>query len=1054
MKFLKNIVNIKRGEGKMVLTFFCFSFFMVAMGLVAKTAKDAYFLSRFEKTILPLMFLGVAVAIAPVLTYYTKVSKQLSPRLLFMITSSIFLSSFIIVQPMITGWVVPTVYIWIELVVGIMIIQFWGYAAESFEPQQAKRLFGIIGGGGSFAVMLVGMNLKPFVKIFGTDELLFVAAGLLALTMFFGLNAIRYIKKSPAKKTSSTTKKKKEKKKDPFIIGIGTIVFLSAIVTILVDYQFKMVASSSFPNESELVGFFGLFYSVAGAASIIMQFFVTGNILSRFGILFGLLILPFFLIAGSTAILFAPILMSVSFAKFSDQTFKFTINTSSLELLWLPVPPVIRKTLKPQISGTLKSIGEGLGGLATFLLVKIISIQYLSIVSLGAIAGWLFTSFKVKNGYIKQLESAISKRQIDFEELTVDVQDAAMVKTIEETLSSDDEIKQLFALEIIEGLPLSSWKNTIQHLFNEGSSEVRKRILSMAWDEEAILSDDEIFSAMKKDDDVTSEAIIVAGRRNLEQVLPELENLLDSEDQEIRAACAIAIIQLESGSTEQANSILNEMLNSDNEIIQATALRRLIYNDSILTQKKLIQFLHNDGHIISNVALTIAETRNDDELIPAIISNLDIPKTSLQARQTLSKYPDEIILDQFDSLLSSNDTPRRLCLGIIRALREYPDDKSIGLLMSQLKSTDQDIYNESVDSLLAIARIEPLNEENIKNISHEINTIANRLYALYETIKILPEDEHAFLLNDFLNSEIQNILPTLLKLGVMDKPDTPIETYIQTIKSRDSSKLPFLLEFFENIFSKDQRDIINPLIEPISLDERSDIGHEHFDKIPDNLDNELMEFIYDIDKWKSAISLDYLIKSEKFDMIKSLDWEKVSPSNANQELLARQLQKNGQKLDFIPKDRFKLEELELAMYSTLEKTIILKSVDMFKSIPAENLSRVAQITEEVDFEKNTQIMAEGDYGDSLFIVVDGNVKIHKGDQEIVRLGKGACLGEMALLDGEPRSADATVTEDSTLFKIEQEGFYEVMGSQSEIMEGIIKLLSGKLRDTNEKLMSK
>ena len=73
-----------------------------------------------------------------------------------------------------------------------------------------------------------------------------------------------------------------------------------------------------------------------------------------------------------------------------------------------------------------------------------------------------------------------------------------MVKTIEETLSSDDEIKQLFALEIIEGLPLSSWKNTIQNLFNEGSSEVRKRILSMAWDEESILSNDVIISAMNK----------------------------------------------------------------------------------------------------------------------------------------------------------------------------------------------------------------------------------------------------------------------------------------------------------------------------------------------------------------------------------------------------------------------------------------------------------------------------------------------------------------------------------------------------------------------------
>lgn len=174
----------------------------------------------------------------------------------------------------------------------------------------------------------------------------------------------------------------------------------------------------------------------------------------------------------------------------------------------------------------------------------------------------------------------------------------------------------------------------------------------------------------------------------------------------------------------------------------------------------------------------------------------------------------------------------------------------------------------------------------------------------------------------------------------------------------------------------------------------------------------------------------------------------------NQELFARRIQKNGTNLDFIPSERFKLEAVELSMYSTLEKTIILKSVDLFKSIPAENLSRVAQITEEVQYDANEPIFAEGDYGDSLFIVVNGNVKIHKGEQELAMLGKGTCLGEMALLDDEPRSADATVTEDSVLFRIEQEGFYEVMGSQSDIMEGIIKLLTGRLRVANDKLMAK
>ena len=1040
----------------MVLTFFFFSFSIVAVGMIAKTARDAYFLSRFEKSILPLMFLAVAVIIAPTLTYYTKLTNKFSPRKLFIIMSSIFTVSFILIQPFISGFIIPVVYIWVEIVVAISLMQFWGFASSSFEPQQAKRLFGIIGGGGSFAVMLIGMNLKPFVNVFGTDELLFVAAGFLVIASVFGIQSIQYFNKIPAKKgAAKKVSKKKKRKKDPFIIGIGTIVALSAIVTMLVDYQFKMIASSAFPNEADLVAFFGSFYSIAGAASIIMQFFITGPLLSRFGILIGLLILPFFLIAGSATLLFAPVLISASFAKFSDQTFKFTINNSSLELLWLPVPPNIRKYIKPQIGGTVKAIAEGLSGLLVFFLVKIIELQFLSVIALGAIVAWLFTSIRVKANYVKQLETAISKRQIDFEDLNVDVQDAAMVKTIEQTLSSKDEIQQLFALEIIEGLPLSSWKDSLERLFKEGSVDVRKRILSMAWDEEFILSNEDIISTMKKDDDVAIEAIMVAGRRKLTEILPDLEPLLSADSLPTRAAAAAAILLLEADHTDKAEAVLIKMLDDDDESTQATALNRLVYNNSILPQEKLIEFLKNEGSVISNVSLTIAEKRENPELIPGIISNLDIPKTRAQARRTLNKFSDDLVIEEFEKLLSSSDLSRKLRLGIIRALREYPNDKPIDMLLGQLDKDDQDVYNEAVDSLLAIARLHPFGEEKKAKIAKEIRMIASRVYALNEAIKLIPDDDNKFLMYDYLNNEIQNTLPTLLKLGVIDIPDTPIETYIHTVKSGDPAKLPFLLEFFENIFSKEERDIINPLIEPISLSERSKIGHSHFKGLPNNLDTVITESVYSPNKWESVIALDYLIKTEKMNVFKELDWSNVPVTDANKELLTRTIEKNGTNLEFIPIDSFKLEDTKLSMYSTLEKTIILKSVDLFKTIPAENLSRISQITEEVQFEANTQIFAEGDYGDSLFIVVNGNVKIHKGDLELVTLGKGSCLGEMALLDDEPRSADATVTEeDSILFKIEQEGFYEVMGSQSDIMEGIIKLLTGRLRDANEKLTAK
>ncbi|GIS36364.1 MAG: hypothetical protein Ct9H90mP7_3720 [Candidatus Neomarinimicrobiota bacterium] len=52
--------------------------------------------------------------------------------------------------------------------------------------------------------------------------------------------------------------------------------------------------------------------------------------------------------------------------------------------------------MKPQVSGTIKSIAEGFGGVATFLLAKVVALQTLSFVSIGAIILWVLTSFRVK----------------------------------------------------------------------------------------------------------------------------------------------------------------------------------------------------------------------------------------------------------------------------------------------------------------------------------------------------------------------------------------------------------------------------------------------------------------------------------------------------------------------------------------------------------------------------------------------------------------------------------------------------------------------------------
>ena len=139
------------------------------------------------------------------------------------------------------------------------------------------------------------------------------------------------------------------------------------------------------------------------------------------------------------------------------------------------------------------------------------------------------------------------------------------------------------------------------------------------------------------------------------------------------------------------------------------------------------------------------------------------------------------------------------------------------------------------------------------------------------------------------------------------------------------------------------------------------------------------------------------------------------------------------------------------MFTILEKTILLKTVDLFQNIPGELLSQVSQISKARNFAKDQTVFKEGDSGDSMFIVIKGRVAITKGDKEIASLEKGASLGEMALLDNEERSANAIAKEDSVLLKINQDVFYELMESNADIMKQIIKLLTSRIRNVNARL---
>jgi CRP-like cAMP-binding protein len=135
------------------------------------------------------------------------------------------------------------------------------------------------------------------------------------------------------------------------------------------------------------------------------------------------------------------------------------------------------------------------------------------------------------------------------------------------------------------------------------------------------------------------------------------------------------------------------------------------------------------------------------------------------------------------------------------------------------------------------------------------------------------------------------------------------------------------------------------------------------------------------------------------------------------------------------------------MISTVEKVLFLKSIDLFSQIPGEDLSQIAQITDEVHYEEGDEIFHEGDPGDSLYLVIEGRVRVHKGGHDLAVLGERQVFGEMSLLDSEPRSASVGAMTDLTLLKIARDDFNEILAEKAEIAQGVIKVLTRRLRNT-------
>ena len=131
-----------------------------------------------------------------------------------------------------------------------------------------------------------------------------------------------------------------------------------------------------------------------------------------------------------------------------------------------------------------------------------------------------------------------------------------------------------------------------------------------------------------------------------------------------------------------------------------------------------------------------------------------------------------------------------------------------------------------------------------------------------------------------------------------------------------------------------------------------------------------------------------------------------------------------------------------------DKLQILRGVPLFADLDERSLQAVAVLAREATFKAGKILMLEGEPGDAFYVIVDGTVRVERGDRTVRSMTAGGFLGEIALVDRSPRTATATCVSDVRLLEIRAHEFERLMATLPAVDRRIRSAIDRRVRGSD------
>ena len=875
-QYFRSLFDFRREELPQLIPLFLDYFLLIFAAYVLKSAASALFLNRLGVEKLPYTYILTAISAGAVAYFLGHLSARTSMTRLIQTTRWFVIGNIVVLWCLIefTRWVWPyyAFLVWVKIYPILTITQYWILANNSFDSRQAKRLFGLLNLGGVLGAMLAGAFTMFFVHALLAENLLLIAAAVLTFSSGAFELAVR---RAPAVKEAGAVREFKGFRalemvrmavRDRHLLAISTMISVAVIVGKLVEYQFFGIAHATYPDKEDLTAFLGGFLGLyMSAIALAIQVFITGAVLRVYGVGGALRLTPAAVAIGAAGVLAWPGLVMASALRGIEAGCRVTLNKTSLEVLYLPIPPEIKNRTRIFIDSVVDGLSDGLAGLLLVFCTSglLLSLREISIVTIVFAILWIVLGGFAFRAYVATIRNSLAKRTIHLEDAAVEVSDAATIAVLAQALNSSSERQITYALQLLQQAPQAPLGGRLTVLLEHPSTQIKTaalRLLSSRGDPSALQAGAPLVT--HANEEVRAEAVHYLCRCDSD-ANSKLQEHVNHPELEVRLAAMLAAKQYDYPRPIPAVSAswIQDLLHRPApEAIKARTLvaRSLPLADprAVPVRDLLSRLLNDSEPLVVKEALQAAGIIQDQELVPLLIGKLEKRATRGEARDALVAYGTRIV-DMLRRSLSDSSVPEAARLAIPRLLGQIGTSDAAGILVSGLRHGAFEMRYQILKALNRIRREHPEVSIPEEVIDREILEEAKHYYLLLNSLQSDPDGSRPGreLLIRTLEERLDQTLDRIFRMLGLRYPPKEVYDAYHEVKSLRSTRRAGALEFLDNALDRSHKRILLPLLEEVSWERLKPLGKEIYGLEPLNTEQCLRELIRSDDRWVKMVAI-------------------------------------------------------------------------------------------------------------------------------------------------------------------------------------------------------